>query len=77
MTKRRIPQKYKMRVDSEKCLADSCGCDRNCTRVFGCPGIVVDQKTGKAVIDYAICTGCGLCADVCPTGAIIRKEEGV
>lgn len=77
MTKRRIPQKYKMRVDSEKCLADSCGCDRNCTRVFGCPGIVVDQKTGKAVIDYAICTGCGLCADVCPTGAIIRKEEVV
>ena len=76
-TKRRIPQKFKMSVDAEKCLAESCGCDRHCARVFGCPGIMVDQDTGKAAIDYAICTGCGLCSDICPVGAIIRTEEAV
>ena len=72
--KRRIPRKYKMHVDPEKCFGDTCGCDRLCTRIFGCPGLMWDKETGKAAIDEALCVGCGLCTDICPANAIIREE---
>jgi indolepyruvate ferredoxin oxidoreductase alpha subunit len=72
--KRKIPSPYKMHVDESKCLADACGCHRLCTRLFGCPGLMVDGRTGKAAMDEALCVGCGLCADICPAHAIIREE---
>jgi indolepyruvate ferredoxin oxidoreductase alpha subunit len=61
-------------VDTEKCLGDSCGCDRLCTRIFRCPGLVWDDEAGKSKIDEVICSGCGLCADICPQEAIIRES---
>jgi indolepyruvate ferredoxin oxidoreductase alpha subunit len=63
---------YEMTVDPEICLAENCGCNRLCTRVFKCPGLKVDPGTGKAAIDDVICTGCGVCASICPAGAIIQ-----
>ena len=35
---------------------------------IGCPAISI--KDGKAVIDATLCTGCGLCEQMCPFGAI-------
>jgi indolepyruvate ferredoxin oxidoreductase alpha subunit len=64
---------YQMEVNQERCLGDTCGCNRLCTRVFKCPGLYWDTATGKAGIDEAICTGCGVCAEICPASAI-RKE---
>jgi indolepyruvate ferredoxin oxidoreductase alpha subunit len=64
---------YKVRVDSEKCRGDSCGCARLCTRVFQCPGLVWDGESARAKIDEVICSGCGVCADICPASAIIRE----
>ena len=57
-------------VDAEKCI----GC-RKCINELGCPGLSLSTKTnakGKQIveIDGALCTGCGLCAGVCPTKAI-------
>ena len=64
---------YKVHVDSDKCIGEACGCDRLCTKVFLCPGLIWDKKTGKSKIDEVICTGCGVCADICPQGAIIKE----
>jgi indolepyruvate ferredoxin oxidoreductase alpha subunit len=64
---------YKVRVDSERCLGESCGCARLCTRVFQCPGLVWDSESQTARIDEVICSGCGVCADICPASAIIRE----
>ncbi len=52
-------------VASEKCV--NCG---KCVKEIGCPAIVPDD--GKIAIDGSLCTGCGLCAEVCPFGAIER-----
>jgi indolepyruvate ferredoxin oxidoreductase alpha subunit len=64
---------YKVYVDPARCIGEECGCDRFCTRVFSCPGLVWDREAGKAMIDEAVCAGCGLCADVCPQGAIVKE----
>jgi len=66
---------YRMRVDQEECLGEACGCGRYCTRVFRCPGLIWDKAAGKARVDEVICVGCGICADICPQGAIKREEK--
>ena len=65
---------YRVFVDSGKCIGEDCGCDRVCTRVFKCPGLIWDPKEGKSKVDEVICVGCGVCADICPEGAIIKEE---
>jgi indolepyruvate ferredoxin oxidoreductase alpha subunit len=64
---------YKVQVNQERCIGQECGCNRRCTRIFKCPGLVWDSATGKAQIDEAICTGCGVCADICPQSAILKE----
>jgi len=64
---------YKMHVDTNKCIGDGCGCNRLCIRLFGCPGLMWDKEAGRAKIDEAQCTGCGVCSDICPQGAIIKE----
>ena len=73
--KREKERPYEVYVDPDRCIGEACGCDRLCTRVFGCPGIAWDRKAGRAKIDETICTGCGVCSDICPQGAIIKKEK--
>ena len=48
---------------SEKCV--QC---KKCIREIGCPGLVI--RDGKVAVDGSLCNGCGLCAQICPTGAI-------
>ncbi len=54
-------------VDTAKCI----GC-KMCLKV-GCPAVSV--KNGKSSIDSSLCVGCTVCAQVCPKGAISRKEK--
>ena len=61
----------KVFVETAKCIGDDCGCARFCSRVFNCPGMIWDQKAQKAKIDDVVCTGCGVCATLCPRGAIV------
>ena len=61
---------YEMAIDANLCLADLCGCNKLCTRVFKCPGLIWDTQKEKVRIDEVLCTGCGVCADICPAKAI-------
>ncbi|MBT3254833.1 MAG: indolepyruvate ferredoxin oxidoreductase subunit alpha [Deltaproteobacteria bacterium] len=65
---------FDMTVDEASCLAEDCGCNRLCTRIFGCPGLIWDPEAKRTRIDEVICVGCGVCASICPTGAISKKE---
>jgi TPP-dependent indolepyruvate ferredoxin oxidoreductase alpha subunit len=51
-------------VDPARCV----GCQR-CVKQLGCPALV-PQADGRVAIDGSQCTGCTLCEQVCPTGAI-------
>jgi indolepyruvate ferredoxin oxidoreductase alpha subunit len=55
------------RVDAEKCR-DKC---ETCIAVLGCPAITRDGT--KATIDSFTCTGCGVCAQICPYKAIMQE----
>lgn len=70
---RREKPPYEVHVDSGKCIGEACGCNRYCARVYRCPGLIWDKETEKAKIDEAVCSGCGVCADICPHSAIVRK----
>jgi len=53
---------------------DSCiGC-RICLTQFGCPALMWNEEMGVAEIDSTLCTGCGVCSQVCPQVAIFREE---
>jgi len=71
---RRGHKRYEVAVDETRCRGESCGCNRLCTRIFGCPGLVWDREKSVSRIDEILCAGCGVCADICPAGAIVKKE---
>jgi indolepyruvate ferredoxin oxidoreductase alpha subunit len=62
-------------VDLNKCIA----CE-TCIKV-GCPAVIKAEeiypknKRKKAKIDPVLCNGCGVCAQVCATGAIYQTEK--
>ena len=66
---------HALTVDSAKCI----GC-RKCINELGCPALSVSMSAlrqaqgpqGKRLveIDKSLCTGCGLCSQVCPVQAI-------
>lgn len=64
---------YTVWVDIDKCRGEDCGF---CTKSFKCPALPWDIATGKAQINKAVCSGCGVCVSICPFGAIISEEAG-
>ncbi len=59
--------KYVKHPGAISCDADKCvGC-KSCMQI-GCPAISIVDK--KAVIDNTLCTGCGVCTQLCKVGAL-------
>lgn len=51
---------------------DACTKCKVCITQLGCPAIAVND--GAVVIEPSLCYGCGLCSQVCPSGAIGEVE---
>ena len=67
-------RRKRLRIPPYRVVEDRCkGCGI-CYNVFACPAIA-RRKDGKAEIDPALCTGCSVCAQVCPFNAIAPAGE--
>jgi len=53
-------------------ITEDCIACEICFRDFECPAIGLDQESGRARIDSNLCSGCGVCTQVCPQEAIKR-----
>ncbi|WP_044974053.1 indolepyruvate ferredoxin oxidoreductase subunit alpha [Ruminococcus sp. HUN007] len=56
------------RATKRAVISDKCIQCKKCIREIGCPAIVIED--GKVAIDKSLCTGCGLCGQICPVNAI-------
>ena len=62
-----VKHKKPVVIDTNKCV----GC-KSCMKI-GCPAI--SMVDGKAKIDNTLCTGCGVCGQLCKLGAISDTKE--
>ena len=52
-----------------KCrISEQCINCKKCIREIGCPALITVD--GNVTIDENLCTGCGLCSQICPVHAI-------
>lgn len=49
-------------------ISDKCIQCKKCIREIGCPALIITDD--KVCIDKGLCTGCGLCSQICPVNAI-------
>jgi indolepyruvate ferredoxin oxidoreductase, alpha subunit len=54
-------------------VSDRCKNHRNCINDLGCPAFYIEGSSVR--INAAMCTGCGVCAQICPEHAIVPVKE--
>jgi indolepyruvate ferredoxin oxidoreductase alpha subunit len=55
-------------------VGDKCKNHRTCINEFACPAFSVNDN--RVSIDPDLCTGCSVCAQICPERAIIPVKAG-
>ena len=60
-----IPEPVTVTVTDD---CDECGF---CHDRFECPALFKDPVRGHTAVDRTLCSGCGVCLQVCPKGAIV------
>jgi indolepyruvate ferredoxin oxidoreductase alpha subunit len=59
-------------VEEERCKGEECAV---CTSQFRCPALFQDVKNGKTKLKEDICSGCGVCIQVCPFKSIKGEKR--
>ena len=67
--KEAIPEPKKVMV------TDDCVECNFCLERFECPALYKDEELGHTAVNEILCTGCGVCLEICPKGAIVEKES--
>ena len=64
-----------LKIDTKRVfkISEKCKGHRNCIDELGCPAFFL--KDGKVQIDPGLCTGCAVCAQICPENAIIPAKD--
>ena len=64
-----------LKIESKRAfrITDKCKNHRNCIDELGCPAFFV--KDGRIQIDPGLCTGCAVCAQICPENAILPVKD--
>ena len=68
LKKQKMLKVKRCEVDHDKCI--KC---YTCLKTIACPALIKD-KDGSILVDDVQCIGCGMCANVCPKGALEVKE---
>ncbi len=55
-------------------ISDKCKGHKDCVNKLACPAFSINH--GKAQIDPSLCTGCSVCAQICPEKAILPLKKG-
>jgi indolepyruvate ferredoxin oxidoreductase, alpha subunit len=63
---------FTVRIEETKCKGEEC---EICFSRFRCPALFQEEKTGKAKLKEDICSGCGVCVQICPFNSIGGKEK--
>jgi len=56
-------------------VTDDCTECNFCHDRFECPALYKDEGLGRTRVNQALCVQCGVCLQVCPTGAIVRIAD--
>jgi indolepyruvate ferredoxin oxidoreductase alpha subunit len=64
---------FALTILKDKCKGEECAV---CSSAFRCPALYQDPETGKTRLKEDMCSGCGVCVDICPFQAITREETG-
>jgi len=64
---------YVLRILDEQCKGEEC---LICTSAFRCPALFQDPQSGKAQVREDLCSGCGVCTQICPFHAMAKEETG-
>lgn len=51
-------------------IANACAGCKKCVTKIGCPALTWSESSKRIVVDRDLCTGCGLCTDICEYRAL-------
>jgi indolepyruvate ferredoxin oxidoreductase alpha subunit len=63
-------QRRGLKAGHVKVVPENCDLCKLCITLTGCPAIGIGEES--IIIDPTLCYGCGLCAEVCPQGSIVK-----
>ena len=63
---------FTVQIREDQCKGEECAL---CSSQFRCPALFQDEKTGKTRLKEDICSGCGVCVQICPFNAITGEEK--